>query len=453
MSDKHDLLHIPCVTEYDTKAELYKTMSQQEKIKKYREHTRNNLKNGKVIWIPLEHNSKKTSDKHAGVNKTIKQKGNKTITTTKNSNDWLFSLKKAKHLSEQPPKKQEPEEKQTVKKISYVQRTINDYSSCKDKLIIDHSKWCGKIKQSNGDYNKGIVHSVFDVVEYYYNKACGISNAPQIIIGKNGYEYVKNEYLIHHIKDISCNYSEFMGIFNNEKMTFIFNNDVITCDLVDVKKGINEQIYCIKGTGYNSNEIPALLNLSDNATVYFLKNKTRAQEIDEQTKKLQQLSDPILEETGGIQFDIDYTTDKAKMLGNVNYYTVLESISQIGLSPLLFDTDDVKQYRVSNYKRVMATLDTIRAFLYEGNIILSTLTYFQDIESIPSGILLTPLDKSFVKPRLGKINLSLVGFDDKKELFKAKGTKGNKWGIDGYIYIPYIYLTTGFLDNFWIIDM
>ena len=47
-----------------------------------------------------------------------------------------------------------------------------------------------------------------------------------------------------------------------------------------------------------------------------------------------------------------------------------------------------------------------------------------------------------------------VGYDDSKEALIVRNSWGNEWGIDGYFYLPYGYITTpGLSNDFWTIRL
>ena len=45
-----------------------------------------------------------------------------------------------------------------------------------------------------------------------------------------------------------------------------------------------------------------------------------------------------------------------------------------------------------------------------------------------------------------------VGYDDSQRVFIVRNSWGTGWGVKGYFYMPYSYITSGNLcDDFWTI--
>ena len=54
---------------------------------------------------------------------------------------------------------------------------------------------------------------------------------------------------------------------------------------------------------------------------------------------------------------------------------------------------------------------------------------------------------------LGGHCMAIVGYDNSKKAFKVRNSWGESWGLQGYCWIPYEYLTNVSLaSDFWVIN-
>jgi C1A family cysteine protease len=111
-----------------------------------------------------------------------------------------------------------------------------------------------------------------------------------------------------------------------------------------------------------------------------------------------------------------------------------------------------KKDLVSTYFRVRQNLDHMRACLAEGYPIVVGFLAAPALESAKvkrSGAL--PMPRPGEKP-LGHHVVLAVGYDDRKRRFIMRNSWGRSWGLKGYFYVPYDYLTRPNLaSDFWTI--
>jgi C1A family cysteine protease len=107
---------------------------------------------------------------------------------------------------------------------------------------------------------------------------------------------------------------------------------------------------------------------------------------------------------------------------------------------------------VSAYLRVRQNLDHMRSCLAEGYPIVVGFLAAPALESAKvkrSGVL--PMPRPGDKP-IGHHVVLAVGYDDRKRRFIMRNSWGRGWGLKGYFYMPYDYLTRPNLaSDFWTI--
>jgi C1A family cysteine protease len=80
-------------------------------------------------------------------------------------------------------------------------------------------------------------------------------------------------------------------------------------------------------------------------------------------------------------------------------------------------------------------------------------TVYQSFEGdvvAKTGVLPMPAKNESV---IGGHAVMAVGYDDAKSAFIVRNSWGNAWGLKGYFYMPYDYITdTNLADDFWTIS-
>ena len=108
-------------------------------------------------------------------------------------------------------------------------------------------------------------------------------------------------------------------------------------------------------------------------------------------------------------------------------------------------------YEVSEYLSVDNTnLTELRTCLASGNPIVFGATLYESFESPgpnKNGEISMPKKNESV---LGGHAQVIVGYDDARKMFKVRNSWGTSWGINGYEFFPYAYLTNESLaSDFW----
>jgi C1A family cysteine protease len=111
---------------------------------------------------------------------------------------------------------------------------------------------------------------------------------------------------------------------------------------------------------------------------------------------------------------------------------------------------DALQNRAITYQRVVRNLDQMRGCLAAGYPFVFGFTVYASFEGedvAQTGIV--PLPQPNEEVVSGHAVLA-VGYDDQKQAFFVRNSWGQNWGLGGYFWIPYAYLTEGSLSSdFW----
>ncbi|MDN5284803.1 MAG: Xylellain [Mucilaginibacter sp.] len=106
------------------------------------------------------------------------------------------------------------------------------------------------------------------------------------------------------------------------------------------------------------------------------------------------------------------------------------------------------------YTRLNNTaIGELKTCLASGNPFVFGFTAYQSFEGdavAKSGVLTMPTPTESV---IGGHAVLAVGYDDSKKAFIVRNSWGDSWGLKGYFYMPYDYITnTDLADDFWTIS-
>lgn len=128
-------------------------------------------------------------------------------------------------------------------------------------------------------------------------------------------------------------------------------------------------------------------------------------------------------------------------------------ITKVKIKPSKKSYDIAKNHKSVEYKKVEQTLPQLKQCLYEGYPFILGLTIYESFESdevTSNGLIPMPNLKN--EKCLGGHAVLFVGYDDNKQCFIGRNSWGTNWGINGYFYIPYKYVTDPNLaTDFWTI--
>ena len=107
-----------------------------------------------------------------------------------------------------------------------------------------------------------------------------------------------------------------------------------------------------------------------------------------------------------------------------------------------------------SYHRVSQTSEQMRGCLAEGYPFVFGFSVYESFESpqvAASGILPMPAPN---EKMIGGHAVMAAGYDDSKKCFIIRNSWGAGWGMQGYFFMPYEYITNSNLaDDFWTIRM
>jgi hypothetical protein len=106
--------------------------------------------------------------------------------------------------------------------------------------------------------------------------------------------------------------------------------------------------------------------------------------------------------------------------------------------------------RIKSYERI-ANIDDLKIALKEcGPVIIGMRVYYGIFYTNRDGIV---PDRNPGEKSIGGHAVCVVGYDEKKKLFKFKNSWGSRWGNDGYGYVSYNYAESDFIDMWLACDM
>ena len=115
---------------------------------------------------------------------------------------------------------------------------------------------------------------------------------------------------------------------------------------------------------------------------------------------------------------------------------------------------DAKLGKALTYRRVVQTLDQMRACLAAGTPIVLGISVYESFESpqvAKTGAVPLPSNSEKL---LGGHAVLVVGYHDSEQRFIMRNSWGTGWGMHGYFTIPYAYLTDSNLcDDLWTIQL
>ena len=110
--------------------------------------------------------------------------------------------------------------------------------------------------------------------------------------------------------------------------------------------------------------------------------------------------------------------------------------------------------RAVKYQAVTQSLYDMKSTLAGGYPFVIGISVYESFESdevAKTGIVPMPGQDEGM---MGGHGLAVAGYDDSKQTFIVRNSWGVNWGLSGYCYIPYAYLTNPNLSSdFWVITL
>jgi C1A family cysteine protease len=129
-------------------------------------------------------------------------------------------------------------------------------------------------------------------------------------------------------------------------------------------------------------------------------------------------------------------------------------VAKFAVKPNAAVVADAAKNKVTKFTSIDNTnLNDMKSCLAGGTPFVFGFTAYPELESdavAKSGILPMPTGK---EQPIGGHAVCAVGYDDSKSMFIVRNSWGASWGLSGYFYMPYKYLTNKDLsDDFWTIE-
>ena len=109
--------------------------------------------------------------------------------------------------------------------------------------------------------------------------------------------------------------------------------------------------------------------------------------------------------------------------------------------------------QIKSYQKLINTLDQLKGCLAEGFPFVFGFTVYESFmtqQVAQTGIM--PMPQHGEKTRGGHAVMA-VGYDDSKNAFIIRNSWSANWGINGYFYMPYAYITSKLCNDFWTIRL
>ncbi len=128
-------------------------------------------------------------------------------------------------------------------------------------------------------------------------------------------------------------------------------------------------------------------------------------------------------------------------------------ISKFAVKPPQKCYDEASKCEIKSYQRLVNSLSQLKGCLAEGFPFVFGFTVYESFmtaETAHSGIM--PMPKHGEKT-VGGHAVAAVGYDDSKSAFIIRNSWNTSWGIKGYFYMPYAYISSNLCNDFWTIRL
>ena len=128
-------------------------------------------------------------------------------------------------------------------------------------------------------------------------------------------------------------------------------------------------------------------------------------------------------------------------------------ISKFTVKPSAICYAEAKKCQIKTYQRLINSLIQLKGCVAEGFPFVFGFTVYESFmtpEVAKTGIM--PMPKPGEKT-VGGHAVMAVGYDDSKNAFIIRNSWNTTWGIQGYFYMPYAYITSNLCNDFWTIRL
>lgn len=127
-------------------------------------------------------------------------------------------------------------------------------------------------------------------------------------------------------------------------------------------------------------------------------------------------------------------------------------ISKFRLQPTNECYFDALKHKALVYRRISSSMNDMKAVLASGYPFVFGFTVYDSFESdtvASTGVVPMPKNNESV---LGGHAVLAVGYDDNQKMFLVRNSWGTNWGLQGYFWMPYQYLSnSNLVDDRWVI--
>lgn len=115
---------------------------------------------------------------------------------------------------------------------------------------------------------------------------------------------------------------------------------------------------------------------------------------------------------------------------------------------------EAKKSIAIKYQSINQTTDDIKNAIMSGYVVVFGFTVYESFESeqlAQTGVMTMPDFEN--EQVLGGHAVGVVAFDDSRNAFLCKNSWGRNWGLNGYFWMPYEYITDSTLSSdFWVVE-
>lgn len=128
-------------------------------------------------------------------------------------------------------------------------------------------------------------------------------------------------------------------------------------------------------------------------------------------------------------------------------------ITKFAVKPPQKCYDEAKKCQIKSYQRLVNSLNQLKGCLADGFPFVFGFTVYESFmtdQMAKTGIM--PMPQPGEKTEGGHA-ICAVGYDDSKNAFIIRNSWSANWGIKGYFYMPYAYITSNLCNDFWTIRL
>jgi len=127
-------------------------------------------------------------------------------------------------------------------------------------------------------------------------------------------------------------------------------------------------------------------------------------------------------------------------------------VESFAMTPSIPCYEDAKNRTIKNYYRISDLNDILDAINKEYPVVFSMKVY-ESFEDLYDNYTTIRMPQAYeTQSPIGAHAMCFVGYNLKKRILLARNSFGSDWGLNGYCWIPFDYISNELLDS-WIFDM